>query len=163
MWKPQNSEMIVVREVTSNDADRVSEICSLANRALRRIYRPKRSALAGKARRDPELRRLVALMDDEVVGTVQYLVAEGRLHLIGLAVHPDYQQRGIARQLVESLSNRVRQLKLRRLSLYTIRETGNVLIFERLCFRVVVEKPDELSESDGYGQLTEVYMERVIP
>jgi ribosomal protein S18 acetylase RimI-like enzyme len=46
------------------------------------------------------------------------------------------------------------------LSLYTVRETGNVGIFERLGFKVIKEEEDLYDESDRYSALTEVYMEK---
>jgi GNAT superfamily N-acetyltransferase len=140
----------------------VSEATELANQSLRHIYRPTKAARAGKSLLDRELKRIVALVDDQVVGTVQYRIVGNCLHLVGLAVHPEYQRRGIARRLVESLDALARQFCLHKLSLYTIRETGNVPIFERLGFRAVAEKPDELAESDTHDQLIEVYMERTV-
>ena len=154
--------MIVVREATSQDKECVDEVLALANRTLRAIYRPTKAALANKVRLDRKLNRLVALVEDRVVGTVQYDVIENRLHLIGLAVHPTYQRRGIARRLVRFLYERARRSAVQKLSLYTIKETGNVPIFERLGFHVVSEKPDNLFESDSCDQLTEVYMEKVV-
>jgi hypothetical protein len=47
-----------------------------------------------------------------------------------------------------------------RLRLITVKETGNMEIFSRLGFHVVVECEDQLFESDKHSTLTEVEMER---
>jgi hypothetical protein len=49
-----------------------------------------------------------------------------------------------------------------RLSLYTIVETGNVQIFERLGFRVVSTEPACGFEPVSAAEITEAYMEMAI-
>lgn len=154
--------MIAVREATSMDRDAVAELCDLAFKPLRQIYRPKR--LPASAKPDTTIKpiRLVAEIGGSVAGTVQYRDHLDRFHLLGLAVHPSYQRKGVARSLVASLETLARGRGVRSLSLCTVKETGSIEVFERLGFRTVREQPDDLSESDLYEQLTDVYMEKVI-
>ena len=44
------------------------------------------------------------------------------------------------------------------MALHTVRETGNVAIFERLGFVVESEEPAALFESDKFPELSEVVM-----
>ena len=48
------------------------------------------------------------------------------------------------------------------MALHTVRETGNVAIFERLGFVVESEKPTALFESDTFAELSEVVMVKEI-
>lgn len=100
--------------------------------------------------------------DDQFIGTVQYRLIEDRLHLIGLAVMPSWQRRGIARQIVEALVTYAKCHACRAVSLYTIKQTDNVVIFERLGFLMVSESIDTLSESVTGDVLTEVFMELTV-
>jgi hypothetical protein len=43
-----------------------------------------------------------------------------------------------------------------------VKETGNVVIFEKLGFEVILEREDQRSESDRYERLTDVYLEMQI-
>jgi ribosomal protein S18 acetylase RimI-like enzyme len=155
-------ESIIVREATSQDAEEMRVVKELADAALRKVYRPTKAAIAHKARLDATLNRIVAITEGKVIGAVQYYIVENRLHLIGLAVHPAYQRRGVAGRLMAYLCERARTAAVEKLSLYTVKEMGNVPIFEKLGFQVISEKRDEWSESDIYSELTEVYMERQV-
>ena len=64
-----------------------------------------------------------------------------RLHLRRLAVDAAFRRQGITRAFVEHVSERAKDAQLRALSLYTIEQTGNVPIFERLGFRRLQEVP----------------------
>ncbi|HUS33153.1 MAG TPA: GNAT family N-acetyltransferase [Kofleriaceae bacterium] len=126
---------IEVRPAQRADDHAVAAVSESALRTLRRVYRPTPAALARK--RDLAiLPRLVAVVEDAVVGTVEYVAGEDRLHLMGLFVAETYRRQGVARALVDELAILARG---RPLSLNTIRETGNVPIFERLGFVVAAE------------------------
>jgi ribosomal protein S18 acetylase RimI-like enzyme len=154
------NDEVFIREATPEDALDVSKVCQLGITELRRVYRPQ-FGLTKQSSRKP-IKRLVALMDEKVVGTVQCQSIADRLHLIGLFVHPDYHRRGIARSLVEKSVMMARSEGINRLSLYTIEETGNVTIFERLDFTAVRRGvPFDMESVDG-KPITEVYMERAI-
>lgn len=152
--------MILVRDARPDDAAAVQRVQDEAFVALRRIYRPSEQAIA-HARALP-LARLVALDADRVVGTVQHRVDGDRLRIVSLAVAPDAQRRGVARVLVERLAEIALRRECRALALFTIEQTGNVAVFERLGFAVVSRRPETWSISVRGDALVEVYMECAI-
>ena len=154
--------MITVRPATPSDTEQLRTVDALATQTLRQTYRPNRAALERKAKISPSLSRLVATIDNHVVGTVQYYEEGDRLRIIGLAVHSDFRRQGIAREIMIALEAIAEGKGSRRLHLYTVKETGNVPVFERLGFHVVAERDDELSESHRYAKLTDVEMEKAL-
>ncbi len=106
------------------------------------------------------LARLVAVENGTPIGTAEFKVADSRAHVIGLAVHPDWRRRGIARRLLEAIVNTGRSAGATKLSLYSIVQTGNLEIFEKLGFCVVHESAAE--NLIGDQPLTEAYLERKI-
>jgi GNAT superfamily N-acetyltransferase len=151
--------LIVVRRAAPEDTSAAEEVVAIATETLRETYRPKQY---GDASAHPALIRLVAEIEGRIVGTVQYGPKGSRLHIIGLMVHPDHRRKGVARAMIESLAGIARDLGLTHLSLYTIKETGNVPIFERLGFTVLRGETAVWAESDKYDALTDVYMERAL-
>lgn len=146
--------MIFVRPARAGDEPAIADVSASALATLREVYRPTPAAIA-RRRGLALLPRLVALVDDALVGTVEYALGEERLHLMGLFVVASHRQTGVARALVDELA---RLAKNRPLSLNTIRETGNVPIFERLGFAVVSETPAR--DVIGKTELHEVLMTR---
>jgi ribosomal protein S18 acetylase RimI-like enzyme len=149
---------MIVRRATVEDD--VAAVVASAIATLRQTYRPTRAAIERKAARAHALTRLVAVTDGEIVGTVEYEVAGDRVHVIGLGVLDAHRGRGVARRLIDELVDIAAGAGARVLSLYTIRETGNVPVFERLRFAVAAEKPAADCESDRHARLIEVFMER---
>jgi GNAT superfamily N-acetyltransferase len=134
---------VIVREAETGDE--LAAVTASAIATLRHTYRPTAAAIA----RARPSRRLVAVARGEIVGTLEY---DGG-HVVGLFVHADHRRRGVARALLAALGPR-------ELSLFTIRETGNVPIFVRLGFAVVREELATDYVSDVYAQLHEVHMLR---
>ncbi len=152
--------MILVRDARPEDASDVVRVQDAAFVALRRIYRPSDQAIA-HAKTLP-LARIVAIDDERLVGTVQHRIDGDRLRVVALAVAPDAQRHGIARALVEQLVETARRRECSALALFTIEQTGNVAVFERLGFAVVSRRPETWSISVRGDALVEVYMERAI-
>ena len=150
--------MIVVRPLSPEDVDAVTEVTASAIATLRKTYRPNRLARANKGKIAGKLNRIVAEIDGRVVGTVQYYTHGSELRLIGLFVHADARRQGVARALVDKLADTARQLGLSRLTCHTVEETGNVPIFERFGFTVTRRESDDYSESDTHAELTDVEM-----
>ena len=153
---------IHVREARSDDADRVSVICEAAFAPLRSIYRPTGAAIARQTERAHLGTQLVAEFEGALAATVQYDQHADHVHVIGLAVHPDYQRRGIAGFLLEEICQRAILLKQPVVVLDTIKETGNVPIFEKLGFRVTHEAVATWCVSETCPVLHEVKMERIL-
>jgi len=104
--------------------------------------------------------RVVAIDGDSIAGTVEYAIEGERLHAIGLHVLDTHRRRGVARCLVDALAAIATRAGVRTLSVYTIRETGNVAVFERLGFAVIAETVADDVIAEAHERLTEVYMER---
>jgi len=160
-------DRILVRECCDSDRAEADEVTAKAFETLRRIYRPTREAVEMKRRRPPAP-RLIAFhanlrdenLQDEgkIVGSVEYEVLDDQLSMMALAVHPEWRRRGIARLLIAKLQQIGRDHEVSRLTLWTILETGNVPIFERLGFRVVQVEKADLFESDQFEELEEALM-----
>ena len=152
--------MILVREACPDDDAEVQRVFDAAFTPVRRIYRPSEEMLAEV--RTHELERLVAVEDGDIVGTVRFGIGDDRLRVIGLAVAPAHQRRGIARALVERLIEIALERDCDLLALFTIEQTGNAVVFARLGFEVVSEQPDTSSISVSGDNLIELYMERPV-
>lgn len=155
-----DNHLILVREATPADEEAVAEVSRLATEDLRRVYRPVAPAVASAPQ--PPTGRLVAEVGGRIVGTVRYRCEQPRIHLIGLFVHPEQRRKGVARELVRSLDALAVITGTDCLSLFTVRQTGNVSIFERLGFRAIREVTPSWAESTTGQPLTEVYMEKPI-
>jgi GNAT superfamily N-acetyltransferase len=151
---------VIVREAQVADAPRVSEVLRAAGDSLRAVYRPNSERLLARGNPYRDSTVLVALVESTITGTLTYSLEDTRLHLRRLAVHPDYQRRGIAKALIDSAADRAVTAGALYLSLDTIKQTGNVAIFERLGFAIVDERRTDLFESCDSGELLDVRMER---
>ena len=152
--------MITVREASPKDSAQLRELGAAALQILRRTYRPNAARLAQRGGRRRGGTQLVAVEGGRVVGTVTCDDRGGEVHLRNLAVDPGHQRRGVARQLIETAHERALELGRGCLTVETIRETGNVEIFERLGFDVVRERPSQLMEASGGRPVTDVLLRR---
>ena len=152
--------MIEIRETPPQDADEVRVIEEHANRFLRRVYRPTLAGHANRTRLSRDLTRIVACWGDKIVGTTQYYVEGGIMRLLGVAVHEDYRCQGIGRALVDRAVEWAREEGVSAVRVSTIKETGNVPIFERLGFQVIGENADDLCEGVNGEKVTDVEMEK---
>ena len=155
--------MIVVREAKLEDESQVRDVVASASVQLRRVYRPTPEAINRKSLHSGKFTRMVACQHDVVIGTVEFRKTNDELHLMGLAVAPSHQRRGVARRIMDRLVQLAAQRECRALTLYTIKQTGNVTPFEQLGFRVVSEQPARWCESDHYDELDEVFMRLDLP
>ncbi len=159
---------VEIREAQSIDAEQIATVSASATATLRETYRPNARALAHKKTIADSLKQLVAVVEGAVVGTVQYKLEpgykleNGRVHFLSLDVHADFRQQGVATQLVDKLAEIGKQAGAKALSTYTVTQTGNCAIFEKMGFRVIYEEPSELFESDQFDTITETYLERPI-
>ncbi|WP_417382799.1 GNAT family N-acetyltransferase [Gimesia sp.] len=153
---------ILIREAKPADDAEVTTVFETAFEPLRSIYRPTGAALARQAERAQAGTRLLAEIDGKIVATVQYDLHADHIHVIGLAVHPDFQRKGIAGQLLDWICIRTKNLGQPAVVLDTIRETGNVPLFEKLGFRVVHEEKATWCISDTYQEVHDVKLQRAI-
>jgi len=150
-------DRLIVRAASLADLAAAESLARAAFEELRRFYRPKDSAPATSSGL-----RLVAEVDGRLVGTVLYEIESDHVHLRGLAVDSRYRRLGVARSLVEHLSGLATAAELPALSLYTIKQTGNVAVFERLGFRTVHEEAASWATRDNGEQPIDVTMQKPV-
>jgi GNAT superfamily N-acetyltransferase len=148
---------VTVREASADDHAAVEAIDRAATADLRKVYRPTVAAERERAALGA-LMTLVASISGQVVGVVRYRIGDERISAIGLGVDPGFRRRGVARALIRRIEEIGARTGCRVLSVYTVRQTGNVPIFERMGLAVQAEGPSELFESDSYPEVIEVLM-----
>jgi ribosomal-protein-alanine N-acetyltransferase len=81
---------------------------------------------------------MVAECDDRVVGFMIYELHKTRLHVLNLAVHPDFRRRGIGTQMAEKLISKLSHDRRNRI-LLEVRETNLTaqLFFRSANFRAI--------------------------
>ena len=152
--------MITVDIATPDDVANASAISHAAFSELRTVYQPTETAIANKAERQEEAVHAVAKIDQTVVGTLEYFVEKDQLYVIALAVDATFRRQGIARRLLEFVGEAARGLGRSIVATRTIKETGNVPVFERLGFHVVGEEIASWCVSDVHASLHDVHLER---
>jgi GNAT superfamily N-acetyltransferase len=152
--------LIAIRSPQAGDEAEVADIERQALEDLRKVYRPTRDTEEQRASTAHRFQHLVATVDDRLVGIVHYYFTGDNLAFLGLGVHRECRRRGVARALVQELERIGETTGATALTLYTIRETGNVTVFESLGFSVESEQPTCLFESTSVGDLTEVHMRK---
>ncbi len=150
--------MITVRPEMNKDTADLQNVIDSAVATLRQTYRPTQRAIDNKTQKTLNCQRLVATIEDQVVGSVQYFLDPPCVGVIGLDVHTDYRKKGVARSLISRIKEIGMSKKAIGIKLHTIKETGNIRIFKRLGFKVVSERIDGLFESDRFDTLTDVEM-----
>lgn len=149
--------MPIVREPLPEDRAEGEEVDRLAAADLRRVYRPTEDAV--RQRTPPEdFESLVAVVDGRVVGVSEYRIEAGQLSIRSLGVHPYWRRRGVARALIRHLETVALGRGARAMILYTVRETGNVNIFQRLGFKVESEEVSTLFEGVASPRVSEAFM-----
>lgn len=154
--------MIQVRQATEEDKTGIAQATASAVTTLRKTYRPNKRARENKSRLARRLKQLVATIDQEIAGAVEYEIKGDTLFVIGLDVHEKYRRMGVAKEFIGYLTTLSVRSNARRLCLHTISETGNVPVFKKLGFSVISETTDDFSESDVFESLTDVHMEKTI-
>ena len=81
---------------------------------------------------------MVCELDNEVVGFMIYELHKTRLHIINLAVHPEYRRRGVGAQMTDKLVSKLSRQRRDKI-LLEIRETNlpAQLFFKEAGFRAV--------------------------
>ncbi len=81
---------------------------------------------------------MVAEFEERVVGFMVYELHKDQLHILNFAVHPDFQQRGVGKQMVGKLISKLSHQRRNRIML-EVRETNlsAQLFFRQMGFRAV--------------------------
>lgn len=150
---------IVIKKVINYDVSKLEKIVESTSNTLRKTYKPKGEVFGNKPSDFNEDEFVVAEAGEEIIGSVRIKRVDDRLHLIALGIIEEFRNKGICYSIIRYVLNIAKEDDLRCLSLYTIRETGNVEIFEKMGFSVVFEEITHDFTSDIYQDLHEVYLE----
>lgn len=152
-------EGLEIREFRAADDEGVRAVIREAHGFLRKIYQ--RSKADRPAGQEAPFVRLVAMWDG-IVGTVTYERKADSLYFGSLGVLESRRRRGVTRAIVKHLETVASGLGLRKLSCSTVKETGNVAIFEKLGFSVVSSALAARFKSPDGRPVHEVELEKVI-
>ncbi|WP_111657206.1 GNAT family N-acetyltransferase [Isoalcanivorax indicus] len=155
-------KMIQVRLARTADRGALGALRDEVTSALRRIYLPVTGGAAHR-RIMPRFDVLVAWMGGELAGTLEYTLAHETLYLQGLGVANRFRGQGVARALIEHVADIGQHYPLSHMELCTIRETGNVAVFERMGFSVCDERPSTQFVGAAGQPVSEVIMQRRLP
>lgn len=154
---------MIVREQTIADAEEIQSIVRLATAELRRIYKPIESLRGGVPQKSILADGiLVASQNGCLLGVVEYLDRKEDFYIQGLAVHPDFRRRGVARALIKAIEDRGLMAGRDTLSLCTIKEAGNLPVFVRLGFVLVTENVADGFVSPEGKSVSRITMERAL-
>lgn len=120
-----------------------------------------RSGLAElrKIYRRVQKKQIACEVDGKIVGVMSYEIRKTGLYIFGLLVLKKYRGAGVGRSLINEAKRIARRNKLSCLFIDTIKETGNVPIFESWGFKAFGDEPDDKYESDSHESLSTVKME----
>lgn len=149
--------MIKIRNKSDRDTVAVDALIAVATDELRAVYQ--RINTNDKNSRD-EITRIVALIDEGIVGTAEYCSHGESVLLTGLAVSPLFRNQGVAKALTDYILLQMSREGKFELALNTIKETGNVDIFLRMGFSVVSEGISENYKGVNGEDVTLVLMVR---
>ena len=157
--------MVSIRECTPHEIHVANGIVDTAVRQLRHVYRPTLEATLRQSQKVEAVRVFLASIDETCVGTASIFHNGDQLTMYRIAVKPEFHRCGVARALIDGIASICRQTGYEHdeyIVLQTIRETGNVRIFERLGFAVIDEQVAKWCISDTYVTLHEVTMRKRI-
>jgi ribosomal protein S18 acetylase RimI-like enzyme len=162
-----DSGLLNIREYRDDDEKQVKHIVSLATIILRKTYQPntnKENVIknTNNMPQKNEIKTLVAESNTNIVGLVQYLKNSDSVHIQGLAVDPKFYNKGVARALVNKINSIAKDAQFDHLTLTTIKETGNIIVFKKLGFKSKSEKLSLDYISELYENLWEVDMFKTI-
>lgn len=159
---PSDASLLNLRLATPADLTAAEDVSKRAYLRLRDVYRPTAAATVRRDQGRQDYERLVGECNGRIVATLEYRSSSDSLHVRGLAVDPDDQGRGVGSVMIDEVVHVAHSMGLSTISLFTVRETGNVELFEHLGLRVVSEQVATWCKSDRYAHLHEVRMERAV-
>ena len=115
---------VQVRLATAADAESIAQILFAAFSAFESFYTPEAFAVVTPSadeivRRFDEGPQWVAVMGDEVVGTVSLTTEPEGLYIRSMAVRPGAQGLGIGHKLLDALNDHASASEIERIFLYT--------------------------------------------
>jgi len=155
--------MLVVRAFRPADAESVEFIMASATRELRAVYAPVPLTDIAPVKHSSSSTRVVALdRTDTVVGVAECIVCPLALYVQGVAVASTHRRCGVAGALLGHLAMLAVDMGLPVVQVATIKETGNVEVFQRLGFEVIEERISERFLGLHGQPVTEVTLKRQV-
>jgi len=149
--------MVEIISTNSYDKSKLEPIYEDSRKALREVYKPKEDVVFEPL--NPLRKEIIVVKcGDLEVGTTRVHYYEQRVHILGLGVLDNYRRKGVCSMMIDFLKTKAIKSNLSQISLYTIRETGNVEVFRKSGFEVSVEQVTKDFVSEKYNELHEVYM-----
>ena len=149
--------MVEIISTNSYAMSKLKPIHEASRSALRKIYIPREDTVFEPLNPLKE-KILVVKYGDLEVGTTRVHYYEQRLHILGLGVLDAYRRKGVCSMMIDYLQTEAIRNNMSQISLYTIRETGNVEVFSKFGFEVFLEQITDDFVSEKYDELHEVYM-----
>jgi len=157
-----SNQKISVRYAEHEEAEVIRSIIDIAFESVRAIYRPRPDSVSTEADPALETQSILAVFDDIAIGAASIHSDCGSLRVSQISVLPEYRGIGVCRSLLCFAQDAARDLGISQLSLNTIEETGNVVIFERLGFSITKRSTATWCVSDRFDHLTDVELARYL-
>jgi ribosomal protein S18 acetylase RimI-like enzyme len=143
-----------IRRASVEDARAISECVAAAYRQyLARIRKPPAPMLDDYAKVIRQHDVFVLTVCEKIIGVLVLIKQEEMLLLDNVAVHPDYQGRGLGQRLITFAENEAMNAGCKTLTLYTNEQmTENIELYKKLGFVETERKADQ-----GYRR---VYMRK---
>jgi len=150
---------IQIREFCAQDDEGVRVVSHELHLFLRKFYKP---SLAAKpiGSGDVPFIRIVALVDNQIVGTATYEVDQNSLYFGSLGVLERYRKKGIARLLIKYIEDRAKDFGFSKLVAATMEMTGNVPFFIKVGFKIVSRELTHKFVSIDGQPVIEVFFEK---
>ena len=151
--------MIKIRKETKADTKDVQHIKTVVTRELRSIYQPIRK----KHYKDQTIPiHLVATVNNNLIGSAEYLLYKNSVLIQGLAILPAYRNQGIATKIIDYITIQVKTEGKHELLLSTVKETGNTDIFLKMGFTALSEEESDIFESPQGDKITIINMHKAL-
>jgi N-acetylglutamate synthase-like GNAT family acetyltransferase len=144
------------------NSDNLEPIRQSTSSFLRKYYNTTNKQTFKNQLKEKDVHSLVAVYNQDIVATVSYYVQNEVTNIYSLGVLDEYRKNGITRKLFEHIEDLTKKVGAKKLSLNTIKETGNIMIFEKLGYKVIEEKVAVNAVSPDNQQVHEFRMEKDI-
>ena len=112
---------VVVRMATEADADAITGIEAMSFKT------PWSKEMVLSEMREPISHFFVALYQNEIIGYYGFLHILDELHILNVAVHPDYRGHGVGKKLISHLKKTAQEMSARAVTL-EVRESNQAAI-----------------------------------
>jgi len=133
----QDELPLTLRKARSEDADDIAALTNAAyDKYIARIGRKPRPMMADYRALAAEHPVWLLCLGDHLVGVLVLMVEPEAMLIYSVAVHPDYQQRGLGRRLLALAEEQALAAGFQRIRLYTNEHmVENIALYQRLGYQ----------------------------